>query len=179
MHFGTVPTEDLSIAANKPYVFIYSSFSSASDIQRKLSELSAYAENIAATKSGLFTVTVTLTPLYAMKLSAWRNLFDGIGLHDLTDMYVGGPASQTDQGFHPVDNVVTFWEPKLEAAGSAIKSGVSSAASGISSMFDYLKWIVVGGAVIVGGVVILKYLPEPKYKQTPQVQQNPKRRRRR
>jgi hypothetical protein len=167
MHFGTVPTEDLSIAANKPYVFIYSSFSSASDIQRKLSELSAYAENIAATKSGLFTVTVTLTPLYSMKLSAWRNLFDGIGLHNLTDIYSGVPAGQKDTGFHPVQNIQTYWEPKIEAVGSAIKSGVGSATSGITSMFDYVKWVAIAGAVIVGGVTILTYLPKPHYKNNP------------
>lgn len=167
MMFGTIPTQDLSIAAKKPYVFIYNTFSTEATIREKLNELSAYAENIAVTKSGLSTATITFTPLYAMKLSVWKNLFNNIGLSDLTDMYTGVPTGQQDAGFHPVQNVVTYWEPKIEAAGSAIKSGVSSATSGISSMFDYVKWIAIAGAVIVGGITILTYIPKPKYKQNP------------
>lgn len=163
MYLGAILTTDYSIAANKPYVFIYSTYSREATIRKKLNDLAAYAGNIAVVKSGL-TATITLTPLYAMKLSVWRDLFKNIGLSDLKDIYSGAPAGQKDEGFTPLKNIQVFWGPKIKSAADTIGSGLSGA-------FDYIKWVAIAGAVIVGGVVVLTYLPKPRYKE------NPKRRR--
>ncbi len=161
MYLGSVPEADLSIAAEKPYVFIYNTYSTEATIRGKIADLSAYAKNITVKKDGMKKAIVELTPLYAMKLSVWRDLFKGIGLTDLKDMYVGTVSQATyKESFNPIQNVATYWEPKITAAKKALTDD-------LSKMFDYIKWVAIAGAVIVGGVVVLTYLPKPRYKENP------------
>ncbi len=184
---GSVPTTDLTIAAGKQYTFLYSTslFSdSESTLQAKMADIASYASSMTLTKSFWTNdVTITFTPLYAMPLSAWTNLFSEIGLTDLQDLTVGtfgssggGTPSVASNIVAtlstPVENVSTYWTPKIQAAEASVSSGFKSLTSGVSSTFDWIKWVAIAGAVMVGGVAIMTYLPKPHYKN------NPRRRRR-
>lgn len=174
--FGTIPDDNLSVAAGKLYTFIFSSWKRASSLQDDLSaSLDAYASNVSVTGQGLTGITVNLIPKNTMPVYAWRNLFSESGLTDMKDMYAGGMSTPEPSPLtHPVQNITTYWEPKIESAADALKKTVSSS-------LDYVKWIVIGGAVIVGGVVIMTYMPRPSRTETVErvYKQNPKKKYRR
>lgn len=155
-NLGMVP-DTTTIAANKQYTFIFSSWSSESSIMDRMGTLSAYATGITVKKDGMSKAIVNLVPLYAMPLSAWQNQFANIGLTDMVDAYVG--FFMADPEFKFV-NPATYWEPKIKSAGSWLGDTISGA-------FGYVKVLAIAGAVIVGGVVVLRYLPKPKYKENP------------
>lgn len=183
MMIGSVPTTDLTIAAGKKYTFLYgtSLFSdSESTLQAKLPNLASYASNISLSKSFWNDdVTLTLTPTYAMPLSAWTNLIsENLGMDNLKDLTVG-TFSGSGGGIPsvasnivatlstPAQNIETYWSPKIQSAEAAIASGFKSVTSGVGSAFDWIKWVAIAGAVMVGGVAIMTYLPKPHYKENP------------
>jgi len=153
----TLP-DTITIAPNKQYTFTFSSWMSKDSITRKMSNLAAYAKNITIETSGMTKVIINLVPMYAMPLSAWRDQFAGIGLSDMTDVYIG--SYMTEPGFEFV-NPVTYWEPKIKSAGSWLGDTLSGA-------FGYVKILAIAGAVIAGSAVVLKYGPsKQKYKENP------------
>lgn len=157
--FGYLPTTDLTIASGKQYTFLFSAWSSAASFVQPLQDaVGAYSTGLSVSGSGLTTITVSLIPSYDMPLSAWKNLFSEAGLTDMTDITVG--TFSQDTGFHPIQNIETYWGPKLEAAANALAPG-----------FSWVKTIAIAGAVIVGGVLIMTYVPKPHYKDNPRRKQ--------
>ncbi len=158
--YGSLPDNpEITVAAGKPYVFIYSSWYPQSTLNARLTELGAPAKDIKITTSGLTTVQITLTPLYNMPLSAWRTVFESIGLSDLTDFYVGTPsAPEPSPLLSPVKNVTQYWGPKITALESSIGAPLATG-------FNYIKIIAIASAVAIGGIVILTYVPKPRRKE--------------
>ena len=166
--FGSLPlNENLTIAANKKYTFVFSSFKTVGAVKNAIgTSFDPYASGISVTGSGLSTIYVNLVPINNMPFYAWKNLFDEVGLSDMTDMYVGeavpvsSPLKETISS--PVSNVTQYWEPKIEAAGTAIKNVASSAANAIPNVFGNVKTIAIAGAVIGLTTLAIIYMPRPR-----------------
>lgn len=147
--FSALPDSNLTIAAGKQYIFTFSSWSSAETIKKKAGQLVPYADNILVSSKGMTQISISLVPKENMPFYAWQSIFKGIGLDDMEEAYAGKEVNIP--AFSPVNNISTYWEPKI----SAVTKGIGAA-------FDWTKTVTIAGAVIVGGILILRILPKRK-----------------